>query len=208
LALTGELRGYASPDADSWVTPSGISISVAGPSVTVDWINPPIDNDTAFARMTDEVEDRLGAQFLHTGVYAGVTWGMATIRTGPTTTASVLVNAMIAAAEKVPLSSLPDLSNAGDSHPEFRTALGLVREAAGAPDPRPTLAIAHEALRKAQGGDKQLALFIGEPDSYVDDFRASLQSGRHFTTTAPAKLTPNECLNRARAILSTYASRL
>jgi len=81
-------------------------------------------------------------------------------------------------------------------------------KSAGAPDPRPKLAIAHEALRMAQSGDRRLALFIGEPESYVDDFRASLQSGRHFTTTAPAKLTPNECLNRARAILSAYASRL
>jgi hypothetical protein len=186
----------------------GISVSVSGSSVTVTWVNPPIGTDEAFAGMTHEVEDRLGAQFLRTGVYGGVSWGMATVRSGATTTASVLVNAMIAAAEKVALSSLPDLAGIGDKHPEFRSALSLVREAAGAPDPRPKLAIAHEALRIAQGGDKQLALFLGEPESYIDDFRASLQSGRHFTTTAPAKLTPNDCLNRARAILSAYAIRL
>lgn len=206
LGLTGELRGYASPDADRWTTAAGIEVAISGEAVTVTWLNPPVDHDAALTQMANEVEDRLGAQFLRTGVYAGVTWGMATVRSGSTTSASVQVNAMIAAAEKAALSSLPDFSHAGDTHPEFRTALGLVREAAGAPDPRPKLAIAHEALRLARGGDSQLANFIGKPDSYIDDFRASLQAGRHFSTTAPTKLTPNECLNRAREILSAYAA--
>jgi hypothetical protein len=34
----------------------------------------------------------------------------------------------------------------------------------------------------AQSGDDQLALFIGEPESYVDDFRTSLQPGGPYTT--------------------------
>jgi hypothetical protein len=132
LGLTGKLRGCASPDADRWTTAAGIEVAISGEAATVKWLNPPIDNDAALTQMANEVQDRPGAQFVRTGACAGVTWGMATVRSGSTTSSSVQVNVMIAAVEKAALSSLADFSHAGDTHPEFRTALGLLCEAAAA----------------------------------------------------------------------------
>jgi hypothetical protein len=208
LTLVGQLRGNACTATDGWASPDGMNVEVSDDAITVKWTNPPIGVDEAFIAMGKAIEDRLGAQFLRTGVYAGVVWGQASVRTGTTTTQSVLAGAMLSEADKLPLSGVPDYGPTGDLHPEFRIAMNLVREASNDADPRPKTYMALEALRIAQGGDSALAAFLGKPKSYVNDLKASLQEGRHIASPAPTKLSPNECLQRAREVLSDYAARV
>ncbi len=66
------------------------------------------------------------------------------------------------------------------------------------------LYVAFEKLENASGGERGLISLLGQPRTYVSDFKQALQPHRHAATPAQSRLTYQECLTRMTDIIERY----
>jgi hypothetical protein len=65
-----------------------------------------------------------------------------------------------------------------------------------------------EELCSAVGGRKNLGLLAGKDTGYVDDLMQTAQTIRHARTQARQMLTSDECKNRAKILIESYANSI
>lgn len=227
--LRGELSsGAADPTGggDGWTSSDGVTVTINGPEVSVEWSNPVAPTDGSFDRMIEEVEATLLLECLRTGNIPEVRWierefagASATTHQGSFTASSYIVRA-----QRGLLSAHAGRVDRVAAAPSVLLALRRYRDAMKLlmVDPRAAVALAYVAVEgivdelsgDTRGSDwlaaeAPLGLTPGTLGTMYDSAQltrhhdASSAKGR-LAIAGVSPLTPSEVCDRAAAAITAF----
>lgn len=229
LRLRGELSSGAADltgGGDGWTSSDGVTVTINGPEVSVEWSNPVAPTDGSFDRMMEEVEATLLLECLRTGNIPEVRWIEREVAGASATThqGSFTASSYIVRAQRGLLSAHAGRVDRVAAAPSVLLALRRYRDAMKLlmVDPRAAVALAYVAVEgivdelsgNTRGSDWLAAEApLGLSPGTLGTLYDSAQLTRHHDASGAkdrlaiagvSPLTPNEICGRAATAIAAF----